>query len=179
MLNNDPEWLEITDHNLDEYNAHQNIVQAWKKHSHELRLWLPSDEELLRRWWRLMFVCFVQRSLRKNGYPKHPYKQWGTEEYILNRYPFLRELWYKQRLKLMAFIPLIQTLRKRWWMNKRHDLCKRWQRDRTRKVKRRLRMERVLGRLLWCQHKRCWLLRINLLIALFVISILIYFSFFA
>ena len=173
--NNDPEWRRITDFNLDEYSNADWVVDRWKEHAKSLEVELPDDEELWRRYWRLIFTTFVQRTLKNNGQPKHYYRNWGTEEYILNNvYPWMKPLWLTHRVKLTASLPTVQTLRKRWWYNKRHDCVMRWKGGRKRHPRHKIRLDTVLGKALWCRHRECWKLRFLLLFYAIVILFLIY-----
>ena len=175
IQNDDPHWLTITDFNLNEYGAGQHVVQEWQKHCKYLELWLPSDEELRRRWWRSMLIAFVQRNLKKRGLPKHSFYEWGKEDYIIEqRYPWLRDLWVRQRVRLTAFLPPIEVLRKRWWYGKRHDMCMRWIGGRVRYIPPRFRFGWFLASLVWCRHKECWKLRTNVVFNLCLILFLLY-----
>jgi hypothetical protein len=60
-------------------------------------------------------TTFIQRQLRKNGFEKHPFSDFGTEEYLFNRYRWMREEWATHKIRKAPFIPYPKDLRRRWW----------------------------------------------------------------
>jgi hypothetical protein len=76
-----------------------------------------NDEQLIRRWWPSQFVAFIQR---------HPRHEFDTEDYLPHRYEWMADEWLIHKIQLNAKMPLITTLRKRWWWaRKRHDFAMR------------------------------------------------------
>jgi len=159
MDDNNNEWLELIDFNLNDLNA-QNFMGLWQTKCQKLKYQLPNDEELLKRWWRLQLIAFIQRTLQKNGYSKHPMHEFGTEEYLFQRYPWMADQWVTHKIRLNAKIPLISTLRKRWWAGKRRNFALRHLRVRERYAKRKLRLDKFVYRMIWCLHPKCWYLRL-------------------
>jgi hypothetical protein len=134
---------------------------------------MPSDDQLLRQWYRSRFVSFVRLELEKVGQRRDRH-QWGTEEVILNIYPEMREKWILNKQRLAAIEPTIDELKRRWITNKRHKFATRelpgisYQ-----KQKRRFRLDVFFNRLIWCRHRTCWILRFNVMFVLLAIGYLI------
>ncbi len=175
-MNTREEWLEPTIDFIDVFNPTPLILYVWKRHLKYLRKVLPTDEELRRRWWRRRFRAFVHRMLRKYGYSPHPYNEWGTDEYILGVYPWMRPLWIQDQQRLTIFMPLIETLRKSWWTQKRLKFGYRnGILDRKERVLRHVNLAQIIERLVWCEHRECWAFRLNVVIVVIVLSILLYY----
>ena len=176
--NNDPEWRTLTDYNLNEFfHIDGEVIERWRKKIKELELTLPNDEELLRRWWRLKFHDFVRKTLKARGFAKHHSKKWSTEEHMINSvYPWMRDLWFVERVRLSGLMPSMPKLRRSWWMQKRETAHLKYK-ARGEKQRHHLRLDVVLSRLLWCRHRECWKLRAIVLLQLIVVLSVIYIVF--
>ncbi len=150
----------------------------WEEYQEVLKHLLPNDQELMRRWKRNQLCQFVQRQLKKNGYRKHPFHEFGTEEYLMQRYPWMLEAWKAHQIRKAPFIPFPQDLRRRWWGGKRHDfLCRYIRGARNRYRVPNLRLNLFIRRLIWCPHVRCWRLRLIIFVPTILILFLLYLIF--
>jgi hypothetical protein len=125
MNHNNENWLEVNDFNLNEFDGEELIDNYWRQHCWKLVFQMSNDEQLIRRWWPSQFVAFIQRTLRNNGYSKHPRHEFDTEDYLPHRYEWMADEWLIHKIQLNAKMPLITTLRKRWWAGKRHHFAMR------------------------------------------------------
>jgi hypothetical protein len=143
----------------------------WTEHASKLRM--PSDDKLLRQWYRSRFVSFVRIELEKVGQRRNRY-QWGTEEVMLKIYPQMREKWILNKQRLAVIEPTIDDLKRRWIKIKRHKFAmKRIPGFSHQKQKRRFRFDVFFNRLIWCRHKTCWILRFNVMFVSLAIGYLI------
>ncbi len=142
----------------------------WTEHKSKLRM--PSDDQLLRQWYRSRFVSFVRLELEKVGQRRDRH-QWGSEEVILNIYPEMREKWLLNKQRLAIVEPTIDELKRRWIKNKRHEFSMRRLPFRHQKQKRKFRFDVFFNRLIWCRHKTCWILRFNVMFVSLLIGYLI------
>ncbi len=153
------------------FDQNPQLSIDWIKHKSKLRM--PSDDQLLRQWYRSRFVSFVRLELEKVGQRRDRHL-WGTEEVMLNIYPEMREKWILNKQRLAVIEPTIDELKRRWITNKRHKFAmRRLPGFRHQKQKRRFRFDVFFNRLIWCRHKTCWILRFNVMFVSLAIGYLI------
>jgi hypothetical protein len=135
---------------------------------------IPSHKELLRRWWRTRLTAYIVRTLEKKGLKPNPRHEFGTEENLFERYPWMREGWLSHKIQLEVLVPTKEVLLKRWWHRKRHDFFMKHTAIRGKKRIKRLKLDVFVERLLWCRHLSCWCIRINVLVVVNLALYLIY-----
>jgi hypothetical protein len=149
-------------------------INAWEEYKSRLRASLPSHSVFLRKWWRNRLIECLRRQLNAKNMNIPRYK-WRTEEQLWKEYPWARNKWNTDSIRLQVLCPTYQQFINRWFERKMRDFFVRTMNlNRRRNRRNHFRIDLFLVKLFLCEHRICYAIRLN---AMFWISIAMYLIF--
>ena len=155
-------------------------INNWNQKKDRLQRRIPTDEELMNKWWRTRTLTFIKRSTESRGHKRNERHHWALEDRLWQRYSQFKVDWVKHRLRLIQSVPSFEELRSRWWRKRSQTFFKEQMGIKSGSYQRKyFRFDVFLYRIVWCNHSQCFALRLTFLFWLILHLIIIFFAFYA